>query len=95
MLQEELPAGVPEAATVSLRIRLTAPVAGAAGAPASQSKGLGQVFSAWCGPGDDPLRIVVQDGQLSVTCEAGPAGAATGGLPLAPGEWHWVTAAKS
>ncbi|MDB6072044.1 MAG: hypBA [Verrucomicrobiales bacterium] len=94
MLKGGLPAGFPEEATVSLRIRLPA-VTNAAEGGGSLTKKPGQVFSAWCGTGDDPLRIVVQDGLLSVRCEAGPAGAATGGVPLAAGEWHRVMAVKS
>ncbi|MBN2309001.1 MAG: glycoside hydrolase family 127 protein [Candidatus Hydrogenedentes bacterium] len=56
--------------------------------------GMQQVFSAWCVPADDPLRVTLQKGRLSARIEAGNF-YSTPGVPLAPGEWVHVAAVKS
>jgi uncharacterized protein len=58
------------------------------------AKRIGQVFSAWCGSLDDPLRLTVDGGKLAARIEAG-RGYGTAGVPLAAGEWHHVAAVKS
>jgi hypothetical protein len=55
---------------------------------------IAQVFSAWCASGDDPLRLVVQNGHLHARIENGGGNAGTGGVPLPAGEWHHVAAVK-
>jgi uncharacterized protein len=69
--------------TVAVRVRLEA----------LPEKRIGQIFSAWCAAGDDPLRIVVQNGNVSARIEGG-GGAATGGVPIAPARWHHLAAVK-
>jgi DUF1680 family protein len=54
---------------------------------------LGQIFSAWAGPMDDPLRLCVDRGKLYARIEAG-RGFGTDGLPIAAGTWHHVAAVK-
>jgi len=54
---------------------------------------LGQVFSAWAGGGDDPLRICIQGGQLFARIEAGRFHG-TKGVPIEPGRWYHVCAVK-
>ena len=54
---------------------------------------LGQIFSAWAGGMDDPLRICVHQGQLFARIEAGSA-YSTSGIPLRQGEWIHVGAVK-
>jgi DUF1680 family protein len=56
-------------------------------------KRIAQVFSAWCAAGDDPLRLVVENGQFFARVEGG-RGAATGGAPLAAGKWHHLAAVR-
>jgi hypothetical protein len=53
----------------------------------------GQVFSAWAGGMDDPLRLVVQEGRLHARIEAG-AGYSTEGVPLEVGRWYHVAGVK-
>jgi hypothetical protein len=55
---------------------------------------IGQVFSAWAGPMDDPLRITVDGGRLFARIEAG-RGFSTDGVPVRIGEWTQVAAVKS
>jgi hypothetical protein len=55
---------------------------------------LGQVFSAWCQPMDDPLRVVVTDGKLSARIEAGAA-YGTSGAAVQPNTWRHVVAVKA
>ena len=55
--------------------------------------GLGQVFSAWAGGMDDPLRICVQGGQLFARIEAGRS-YSTKGVPIEPGRWYHVSVVK-
>jgi hypothetical protein len=54
---------------------------------------IGQIFSAWCAPMDDPLRLVVDGGKVFARLEAG-AGFSTPGVPILANEWHQVTAVK-
>jgi uncharacterized protein len=55
--------------------------------------GLGQVFSAWAGGMDDPLRICVQGGQLFARIEAGRS-YGTKGVPIESGRWYHVCVVK-
>ena len=50
---------------------------------------LGQVFSAWTGPSDDPLRIVIDRGKLYARIEGG-GGGSTAGTDLQVGRWYAV-----
>lgn len=54
---------------------------------------LGQVFSAWAGPMDDPLRLVVDQGRLYARVEAG-SGYSTAGAPVSPGRWLEIVAIR-
>ena len=56
-------------------------------------KRLGQVFSAWAGPSDDPLRLVVDGGKLFARFE-GTGGGSTPGIGVEPGRWYAVAAVK-
>jgi hypothetical protein len=56
-------------------------------------EGFGQVFSAWCGGMDDPLRLAVDKGKLFARIEAG-AGYGTEGVALEPGRWYHVVGVK-
>jgi hypothetical protein len=69
--------------SVSIRFCMTA-------APSSR---YGQVFSAWAGGMDDPLRIVVEDGQLFARIEAGSF-YGTSGYPVEKDRWYHVAAVK-
>lgn len=69
--------------TVAVRVRVNA----------LPEKRLGQIFSAWCAAGDDPLRFVVQDGVISARIE-GSGDGSTGGAPITPGKWQHVAAVK-
>lgn len=55
---------------------------------------IGQVCSAWTGSVDDPLRITIDNGKVYARIEAGQ-NYSTGGTPIAPGQWHHLTAVKS
>jgi DUF1680 family protein len=55
---------------------------------------LGQVFSAWAGPMDDPLRITIQDRRLFARLESGQA-YSTAGVPVKVGRWYHVAAVKA
>lgn len=55
--------------------------------------GLSQVFSAWSRSGDDPLRVVIEGGQIYARIE-GSGGANTKGQPLTAGEWVHIAAVK-
>src|SRR4030095_12288402 len=82
MLVYSVPAW-PEAFTVAVLVRID-----------EMPKGrIGQIFSAWSGAMDDPLRLVVEKGEVFARTEAG-AGFATKGVPIASGEWHHVAAVK-
>ena len=52
-----------------------------------------QIFSAWAAPMDDPLRLVIEKGELFARIESGH-GYSTDPLPIAIGEWHHVAAVK-
>ena len=54
---------------------------------------LGQVLSAWCAPGDDPLRICVQGQKLFARIEGGQ-GAGTDGVAIASEQWFHAAAVK-
>lgn len=54
---------------------------------------LGQVFSAWTAPQDDPLRLVIDGGKLYARIEAG-AGYGTDGAPVTTGRWYTAVAVK-
>lgn len=83
MLVYAVPAWPEADITVSLRVRLPEVPAGR----------VGQLFSAWTAGMDDPLRLVLDHGQLFARIEAG-AGYSTPGLHLTPGAWHTVAAVK-
>ncbi|MFO0908039.1 MAG: glycoside hydrolase family 127 protein [Isosphaeraceae bacterium] len=56
---------------------------------------LAQVFSAWAGNADDPLRIVLDRGRLFARLETGGAGASTNpGVTVEPGKWVHLAAVK-
>lgn len=55
---------------------------------------LGQVFSAWCAPMDDPLRVCVDRGRLCARIEAGQ-GYGTEGVAVTAGRWYHVAAVKA
>lgn len=56
-------------------------------------KRIGQVFSAWAGGMDDPLRLVVDGGKIFARIEAG-GGFSTPGVPVETGRWYAVAAIK-
>jgi uncharacterized protein len=70
--------------TVSVRVRF-------AELPANH---LGQIFSAWCAPSDDPLRLCVENGKLFARVEAGQA-YSTSGVAVETGRWYHVAAIKA
>jgi hypothetical protein len=57
-------------------------------------KRIAQIFSAWCGPGDDPLRLVIQNGHVHARIENSGGSAGTGGVPFSTGTWHHLAAVK-
>jgi hypothetical protein len=54
---------------------------------------MGQIFSAWAGPMDDPLRLTVENEKLSARIEAGGNYATVGNL-VETGRWYEVHARK-
>jgi hypothetical protein len=54
---------------------------------------LGQLFSAWTAPSDDPLRLCIEDGKLYARIEAGSS-CSTEGFPLQAGRWYGIAAVK-
>lgn len=54
---------------------------------------IGQVFSAWAGVMDDPLRLVVEEGKIFARIEAGSA-FSTPGQALETGRWYALAAIK-
>jgi hypothetical protein len=54
---------------------------------------LAQIFSAWAGPSDDPLRIVLDHGKLHARIEAGTA-FSTPGAEVQSERWYSVAAVK-
>lgn len=55
---------------------------------------LGQIFSAWAGGMDDPLRVTIQGDQLFARMEASGAFLSTPGVPVFDGQWIHVAAVK-
>ena len=55
---------------------------------------LGQIFSAWAGPMDDPLRLTIEKGKVYARIEAGGA-FSTDGHPVEIGSWMHVAAVKA
>ncbi|MCG3198419.1 MAG: hypothetical protein GHCLOJNM_02919 [bacterium] len=55
---------------------------------------LAQVMSAWARGGDDPLRVVIENGRLFARIEGG-GGAGTQGFPIEAGTWFHVAAVKN
>jgi hypothetical protein len=79
-----LPQDFGEDYSVAVRFRL-----------ASLPKGrIGQIFSGWAAPMDDPLRITVEDEKLFARIEA-KQNYSTKGLRIESGIWHHVGAIKS
>jgi len=65
-------------------------------APASFPEGrIAQVMSAWCRPGDDPLRITIEGGKLFARIESNGRRFSTEGVPLELGRWVHVAAVKA
>ncbi len=56
-------------------------------------KRVGQIFSAWAGNMDDPLRLVVQNDQVFARIEAG-GNFTTPGTRIEAGRWYSLTAVK-
>ncbi len=54
---------------------------------------MGQLFSAWAGIMDDPLRLTVQNGQVTARIEAGQS-FSTPGIALRTGEWRHFAVVK-
>ncbi|MBL9138876.1 MAG: glycoside hydrolase family 127 protein [Verrucomicrobiales bacterium] len=57
------------------------------------SQRIGQIFSAWSGSMDDPLRLTVDGGRINARIEAG-SGASTPSTPARPGAWQNLVAVK-
>jgi len=55
---------------------------------------IGQIFSAWRAPMDDPLRLVIDAGRLFARIEAGGL-TSTQGVPIEPGRWHHAAVVKA
>jgi DUF1680 family protein len=55
---------------------------------------LGQIFSAWSAGNDDPLRVVIDKGQVFARIENAGQGASTAGVALEANQWHHVAAVK-
>ena len=70
--------------SVALRVRIRA----LPGQP------IGQLFSAWAAPMDDPIRITLDKGRLSARIEAGRS-YGTASVPMPLNEWHRVAAVKA
>ncbi len=69
--------------SVALRVRIDALPSGR----------IGQVFSAWTASQDDPLRLTVENGELSARVEAGKM-LRTKDFSITAGEWYHVAAVK-
>ncbi|HVK57682.1 MAG TPA: laminin G domain-containing protein, partial [Candidatus Kapabacteria bacterium] len=54
---------------------------------------IAQLFSAWAGPLDDPLRVTIDNGKISARIESG-GGFATTGVPIETGRWYDLSAIK-
>jgi len=83
MLLYAVPAWPEEDFTVAIRVRLDE-------LPKDR---IGQIFSAWAAVMDDPLRLVVEKGQIFARVEAG-ATFGTPGLPIDTAGWHHIAAVK-
>jgi len=83
MLIYSLPTWPEEDFTVSVRLNIKE----------LPQKRIGQVFSAWTGGMDDPLRLVIDGGTLFARIEAG-GGFSTPGTPVETGRWYSVAATK-
>ncbi|MGZ8899565.1 MAG: LamG-like jellyroll fold domain-containing protein, partial [Limisphaerales bacterium] len=55
---------------------------------------LGQLFSAWTAPMDDPLRITIENGKLSARIESG-GNFATPGIPIQLERWYQLEVTKA
>ena len=55
---------------------------------------LGQIFSAWAGPMDDPVRLTIEKGKVHARIEAGSA-YSTSGHPVEIGNWMHMAAVKA
>jgi len=58
------------------------------------TRGLQQVFSAWCKNGDDPLRVTLEGSNIFARIENPKGGCSTRGAPLQNGEWVHIAAVK-
>jgi hypothetical protein len=83
MLVYAMPVWPEEDFTVAVRVRLSE----------ARRAHAGQIFSAWAGGMDDPLRLIVDGGKVFARIEAG-SGFSTPGAALAAGAWHHVAAVK-
>ena len=83
MLVYAVPVWPEENFTISVRVFIKA----------HPQKRIGQVFSAWAGGMDDPLRIVVDGEKIFARIEAG-GGFSTPGTPVETGRWYSVAATK-
>jgi hypothetical protein len=83
MLVYAVPVWPEEDCTVAVRVRLREGPRGR----------LEQVFSAWSGAMDDPLRLVLDNGKLFARVEAG-GGFSTPGAVLETNRWHALAAVK-
>jgi DUF1680 family protein len=83
MLVYAVPAWPEEEFTVSLRVSIKE----------HPPKRIGQLFSAWAGGMDDPLRLVVDGGKLFARVEAGDS-FGTPGIAVEAGRWYPVAAVK-
>ena len=55
---------------------------------------MGQIFSAWAGGQDDPLRLTVENGKLNARIESRCGSCQTPAVSIEPGKWHHVAAVK-
>jgi hypothetical protein len=83
MLAYSVPAWPEEDFTVSVRVNIKE----------LPQKRIGQIFSAWAGGMDDPLRLVVDGGKIFARIEAG-GGFSTPGASVETGRWYAVAATK-
>jgi hypothetical protein len=83
MIVYEVPVWPAEDFTVAVRLRISELPSGR----------IGQVFSAWAAGGDDPLRLVVDQGRLYARVEGGGS-YSTPGVALDTGAWHHVAATR-
>jgi len=83
MLAYSLPTWPEDDFTVAIRVRLDE----------MPKDRIGQIFCAWAASMDDPLRLVVEKGQVFARVEAG-ATFGTPGSPIETGRWHHIAAVK-